>query len=568
MTKSISVTGVNFRLPNQAPLFTDLNIHFGLCRTGIVGRNGVGKSTLLKLIQGQLQPNAGSVSVVGKTAVLDQSVQADPQLTIADLFGVANEFDTLHRIEQGVGTEADFSNADWSLEPRIESALGRVGLTFSADRRLAEMSGGQRTRVGIASLIFREADFLLLDEPTNNLDRAGRNTILELLDGWRAGALVISHDRELLESMDMIVELTSLGAKTYGGRWSEYQSLKARERSAAERELADAEKRSTQVTRTNQVKVERQSRRNRAGKKSAAKGGIPRILIGYRKERSEQTTADKDREAARLRAQANQKLSEARKKIEIIDPFRVEMSSTNLHPSKSIVQLDDVTFGFDSEHPIVRNFSLSIMGPERVSIAGSNGSGKSTLVALISGTLQPNSGTVHRRSTFAILDQSVSVLERDRTVRENYKRINPSSSENECRAALARFKFRSDAALQYAATLSGGELLRAGLACVLGSPTPPQLLILDEPTNHVDLESIETVESGLKGYDGAMIVVSHDTAFLKSIGVTREIMLDDVCGGVGAQLSGVTCRRRSPSMQRKTERMNATEKRKHDDLRN
>ncbi|WP_372726184.1 ABC-F family ATP-binding cassette domain-containing protein [Novipirellula sp.] len=527
MAKSISVADVSFRHPNQLPIFTNLNIHFGLCRTAIVGRNGVGKSTLLKLIQGQLQPSTGSIVTAGTIAVLNQSVQADPQLTIADLFGVANEFATLQRIDHGVGSEADFSAADWTLETRITSALARVGLAFTADLRLAEMSGGQRTRVGIASLVFADTDFLLLDEPTNNLDRDGRMQVLELLQNWQAGALVISHDRELLESMDSIVELTSLGVKTYGGNWSEYQSQKSRERQAAQRDLAEAEKQESRLAKRNQAKVQRQSRRNRTGKKSATKGGMPRILAGARKERSEQTTADKHLESVRLREQANQKLSEAREKIEIIDPFRVELPSTNLHPSKSILRIDDVTFGFEPERPIVRDFSLTITGPERISITGRNGSGKSTLVALIAGTLQPWSGTVDRRSEFAILDQTVSVLEMDRTVRENYKRINPSSSENECRAALARFKFRSDAALQVAATLSGGELLRAGLACVLGCPVPPPLLILDEPTNHLDLESIETVESGLKSYDGAIIVVSHDVSFLKSIGVTREVILED-----------------------------------------
>ncbi|MCM2369948.1 ABC-F family ATP-binding cassette domain-containing protein [Aporhodopirellula aestuarii] len=525
MAKSISVTGVTFRLPNRAPLFTDLHVSFGALRTGIVGRNGVGKTTLFKLIRGELQPNSGSISVVGTTAVLDQLVHVDEQRTIADVFSVSAELAILKRIAEGIGTESDFSNADWTLETRIATALGRLGLDFPADRRIALMSGGQRTRVGIASLLFSEVDFLLLDEPTNHLDRDGRETVLEFLESWKSGALVISHDREVLELMDSIVELTSLGAKSYGGNWDEYQTLKSQELSAAQRDLAEAEKRSAQLAKVGQEKVERQSRRNRAGKKSAAKGGMPRILIGARKERSELTTADKGREAARFREQASQLLNDARKKIEVIDPFRVELSSTNLHPSKTILQIDDVTFGFDPERPLICNFTMTVTGPERIVISGPNGSGKTTLIDLIAGNLQPWSGSIDRRTEFAILDQTVRFLGPDGTVRENYLRINPTSTENECRAALARFKFRSDAALQDVSTLSGGELLRAGLACVLGGPAPPRLLILDEPTNHLDLESIDTIEAGLKAYDGALVVISHDAAFLKSISITREINL-------------------------------------------
>lgn len=526
MAKSIAIAGVNFRLPNQTPLFTNLNISFGLKRIGIVGRNGVGKSTLLKLISGELQPQTGSIAIVGATAQLKQYVQVDERLTIADLFGVSPELATLQRIERGIGTASDFSMADWTLEMRIAAALGRLGLDFSADQRLAEMSGGQRTRVGLASLLFAAPDFLLLDEPTNNLDRDGREKLLELLDSWRAGALVVSHDRELLESMDSIVELTTLGARLYGGNWSVYQSLKFQENSAAQRELADAEKRESQLSKLIQDKFERQSRRNRVGKKSAAKGGIPKILLGARKERSEKTTGEKKREADRLQERVEQQLSNARQRIEVIDPFKVEIPSTMLHQTKTLLRMEHVTFGFVAAQPVVDDFSLTVTGPERISIAGRNGSGKTTLLGLISGRLQPWSGSVERPSEFAILDQSVSVLDASLTVRENYLRLNVASTENECRAALARFKFRSAAAMQPVSTLSGGELLRAGLACVLGGAVPPPLLILDEPTNHLDLESIETVEAGLKAYDGAMIVVSHDTTFLESISITRDVVLN------------------------------------------
>ena len=131
-------------------------------------------------------------------------------------------------------------------------------------------------------------------------------------------------------------------------------------------------------------------------------------------------------------------------------------------------------------------------------------------------------------SDFALFDQRVSLLDRSVSIRDNFRRINPEADENACRAALARFMFRADAALQSVSTLSGGQLLRAGLACVLGGPRPPSLLILDEPTNHLDIDSIETVEAGLRAYDGALLVVSHDEAFLDAIGISRRLDLGPV----------------------------------------
>ncbi len=166
-------------------------------------------------------------------------------------------------------------------------------------------------------------------------------------------------------------------------------------------------------------------------------------------------------------------------------------------------------------------------GPERIAITGPNGSGKTTLLALITGELEAWAGTVAVMTGFAMLDQKVSLLDPSASIRDNFRRINPQADENTCRAALARFMFRADAALQRVSTLSGGQLLRAGLACTLGA-APPPLLILDEPTNHLDIDSIAAVEAGLSAYDGALLVVSHDATFLENIGITRRL---ELCGG-------------------------------------
>jgi ATPase subunit of ABC transporter with duplicated ATPase domains len=502
-----------------------LNLSFGPTKTGLVGRNGVGKTTLIKLIQGDLHPHTGHVAVIGSLGVMRQAVQVSPHETLADLFGVTQAFLTLQRAERGEATDDELADADWTLETRLASALSRLGLTFPSDTLLTTMSGGQRTRAGLAALLFAEPDFLLLDEPTNNLDREGREAVINLLASWRSGAIVVSHDRELLETMDAIVELTTLGATRYGGNWTTYRELKAQELAAAKRELADAEKRVADVNRSAQATAERHDRTSSNGRKNALKGGAPRIILGGMKSRSENTSGENIRLAERRREEALDAAAIARERMEILQPLTVQLPPTHLPAGKTVLRFERVTVGYKPDQPIVRDLSFDIIGPERMAIMGPNGSGKTTVLAVVTTQLAPWIGKVDILTDFALLDQRMSLLDPATSVRDNFHHLNPGTDENACRSALARFMFRADAALQVVSTLSGGQLLRAGLACVLGGLAPPSLLILDEPTNHLDIDSIEAVESGLRGYDGALLVVSHDEAFLNAIGITRRIEL-------------------------------------------
>ncbi|MEK1886796.1 MAG: ABC-F family ATP-binding cassette domain-containing protein [Phyllobacterium sp.] len=525
MPVSITLSNLSWSTPDGRPLFSNLDLRFGTDRTGLVGRNGVGKTTLFKLISRDLQPQSGSMSVNGSLGILRQTVQPKAAETVADLFNVADALELLARVERGEATPDEFADADWTLEARVVSALGRVGLEAQPETLLSTLSGGQRTRIGLAALIFAEPDILLLDEPTNNLDREGRKAVIELLANWRSGAIVVSHDRELLETMDAIVELTSLGAARYGGNWTQYRQRKNLELAAAQHHLADADKRVADVARSMQATAERKARRDRAGQRKGAKGDTPRISLGKMKDRSESTSGGNARLAESRRAQTVNAAASARERIEILQPLSVVLPLTHLPADRTVVKVEAVSVGHELGRPIFRDLSFAIAGPERVAVTGPNGSGKTTFLALITGQLQPWSGTVRMMVEFAILDQRMSFLDPSTSIRDNFRRINPQADENACRAALARFRFRADAALQRISCLSGGELLRAGLACVLGGSTPPPLLILDEPTNHLDIDSIEAVEAGLRAYDGALLVVSHDETFLEGMGMSRRLEL-------------------------------------------
>jgi ATPase subunit of ABC transporter with duplicated ATPase domains len=522
---SITLSGLTATTPDGRTLFHNLNLSFDGGRTALVGRNGVGKTTLLELIAGTNRPQAGTVSCTGTIGVLRQRVQVAPHERLADLMGVAKALDLLRRVEEGLATAEELASVDWTLEARIATALGRVGLDVEPGTLLSALSGGQRTRAALGALILAEPDFILLDEPTNNLDREGRVSVIELLRTWRCGAIVVSHDRALLETMDAIVEMTSLGVTRYGGNWSHYRERKALELAAARHDLADAERRVAEVTRAAQATTERKARQDGAGQRKRAKGDMPRILAGARRNRAEATSGDNALLAERRRAQAVGEAAAARQRVEILQALSVALPSTGLAAGRTVLHLDSVSAGHGTHPAIIDGLSFTLTGPERVAITGPNGSGKSTLVALVVGTLSPRSGTVRMNADFAMLDQQVSLLDPSLSIRDNFLNLNPGVDENACRAALARFMFRSDAALQTVSTLSGGQMLRAGLACVLGGTGPPSLLILDEPTNHLDIESIEAVEAGLRAYDGALLVVSHDEPFLEAIGTTRRLEL-------------------------------------------
>ncbi|WP_066798000.1 ATP-binding cassette domain-containing protein [Sphingomonas soli] len=524
MTAFLTLDSLSAATPDRRTLFENLTLSVGAERVGLVGRNGSGKSTLLRIAAGEIAPLAGSVARGGTIGMLVQNWADD--LAVSDVLGATAMLGRCARILRGDGSDEDLAEADWTLEPRIEAALAQTGLPgFALDRVMASLSGGERTRVAIARLLLDAPDLLLLDEPTNNLDADGRTAIGALIAGWRGGVLVASHDRTLLEAVDRIVELTPVGVRIFGGGWSAFASARdaARARAGEEPEKASGAMRGAE--RAAQQRRERKDRRDGAGRAFAASGSAPKILLGRQAERAENSVGRESHLAGRLAAAAAARLEAARAQVEIVNPFRIDLQPSGVPANREVLAMEGATIRVGGRR--LGPWSFAMRGAERVGVTGPNGAGKSSLLRLAMGAIEPGEGTVRcAEGRLAMLDQHVSLLAPGETILENFQRLNPGLDAQAAHAACARFAFRNRDAHQPVATLSGGERLRAGLACVLGGARPPWLLLLDEPTNHLDLESIEVVEAALAGYDGALLVVSHDAPFMEAIGVMRQMRLE------------------------------------------
>ncbi|WBB68757.1 ribosomal protection-like ABC-F family protein [Micromonospora sp. WMMD812] len=528
---SIVCSNLSFSWPDDTPVFQELSFTVGEGRTGLVAPNGAGKSTLLKLIAGEYQPTGGSVSVQGVLGYLPQTLPLAGGLTVAEVLGVAPQLKALHAIEAGDASEEHFTTIgnDWDIEERTRAELDRLGLgDVSLTRRLHTLSGGQVISLGLAAQLLKRPDVLLLDEPTNNLDADARRRLYAVLDDWHGCLLLVSHDRALLDRMDRIAELDRGEVQVYGGNFTAYSEAARAAQEVAEKNVRNAEQEVKREKREMQQARERAERRASNASRNLKNAGLPKIFAGTMK-RGAQEAAGKAREthAARV-SDARARLDEASRALREEQRIVVELPETTVPAGRTVFVGEGLRVRHGDRDILGDGVDLTIRGPERIALSGRNGVGKSTLLRLMNGDLEPQGGEIRRADgRVAYLSQRLDLLDLDRTVAENLAAFAPALPDAERMNLLARFLFRGSRAHLPVGVLSGGERLRATLACVLFASPAPQLLLLDEPTNNLDLVSVAQLESALGAYRGAFVVVSHDERFLHEIGVDRWLRLDD-----------------------------------------
>ncbi|GAB3701321.1 ABC-F family ATP-binding cassette domain-containing protein [Nocardiopsis oceani] len=524
---AVACSDLSFQWTDGTVVFDGLSLTLGRGRTGLVGTNGAGKSTLLRLLAGRLAPARGSVTVGGSLAYLPQNVTLDTGMRVDHALGIAAKRAALHAIEGGDASERHFETVgdDWDIEERTLATLGSLGLDgIELDRTVDQLSGGETVLLRLAAVLLERPDVLLLDEPTNNLDLYARRRLYDTVETWRSGSLiVVSHDLELLERVDRIAELRTGAVTIFGGGWSDYQDALAVQQEAAERTLraADADlrrqKRELEETQLKLAKRQRQSRR------LDAQGGIPKIVANELKKSAQQS-------AGKLRGIHEDRLDEAReRREEAADAVRqdaeikVDLPHTAVPNGRAVLALSGLRPRFGR----LTEGDLLVSGPERIALVGRNGAGKTSLLRTVTGESAPVSGEAKVSVPLRFLPQRLDVLNEELSVFENVSRLAPGVTDQHIRAQLARFLFKGSRAEQVAGTLSGGERFRASLAATMLAAPAPQLLMLDEPTNNLDLSSVRQLTGALEAYEGALLVASHDLPFLEAVGITRWLLLDE-----------------------------------------
>ena len=517
---AITLRELTFEWPDGIVALSGVSGTINAGRTGLIGRNGAGKSTLLRLIAGLLRPVSGQIDVSGEVGYLPQTLTLRQDATIAELLGVDAIVAAIRAIEAGDADERHFDTIgdDWDIEARAGEALDQLG--FSAadlDRRVAEVSGGEAMLIAITGLRVRRTPITLLDEPTNNLDRPTRAKLAEFVDKWPGTLVVVSHDLELLEHMENTTELYDGMLSTYGGPYSAWKAHQEQEQAAALQAARSAQQ-TLKVEKRQRVEAETKlARRERTAKKTQQHGGIPKILAGNRASKAQAS-------AGAMRSTLDDKVQSAQAAVDAADArVRQEEHINLVLPDPDVPRGRRIAELYDNDRTVV------IQGPERVALVGANGSGKSTLIShLVNGTAA-TLGRPHGKlltDLVGYLPQRLDGLDDDASALANVQALAPETPVGTIRNQLARLLLRGDSPDRPVRTLSGGERFRVSLARLLLAEPPAQLLVLDEPTNNLDLTSVEQLAEALDAYRGALLVVSHDFAFLERIGVDTVVELD------------------------------------------
>lgn len=510
-TAFLTAQDLGYELPDGTVLFKNLNLSLNTKKIALVGPNGIGKSTLAKILCGELQATSGKINKNTEVKYFAQTA------TITD--------QAVHEYLQEVWEQSgyDSSMAEFLLQG------------ISLDLALGALSGGEQMRVRLLKTISESASLLILDEPSNNLDMSSKEVLIQFINQYANGLLLISHDRLLLQQVDQILELSNQGLSVYGGNFQDYEQQRQKQQLKQEAELAylKKEKRKLQLEGYEKIKV--QEKRMRSGAQSAEKGGMPKILLGARKRQAQKSLGNIESKEQKRLEQSHHELLQKILERKIDDDLLLQLPEVILPTGSEVCRAVNLNLRFKKaandlwKTPI----SFQIDGGDRVAIQGRNGVGKTSLLKFLTSQsgaddwLVPMGEFKKIQRPFFYLDQSLIFLNKNSEEKLIEFVMQDSRFDiTQTRNLLARYQFYGQEVFKKIKDLSGGEKLKLGLSHLFLTRLNYEVLILDEPTNNLDLKSLEVLEKVLNSFKGALIVISHDPVFLKKMAINKVILLE------------------------------------------
>ncbi|WP_312174449.1 ABC-F family ATP-binding cassette domain-containing protein [Chryseobacterium sp.] len=523
---------ITFGFPAGDLLFNSITLTIpSQSKSALVGSNGMGKSTLLKIMAKETEPLQGNINAEGELFYVPQMFGNFNELTIAQCLKIDKKLNALQNITNGEVDEIYFEtlNDDWDIEERCQQALQYWKLeNLDLNQKLESLSGGQKTKVFLAGIQINQPEIILLDEPTNHLDLEGRNLLYDFIEKSNATIVMVSHDRTLLNLADTIFELSNQGISGYGGNYDFYAEQKVIENEALQNDIHAKERALKKAKEKEREMLERKQKLDARGKGKQEKSGVARIMMNTLRNNAEKNSSNLKAVHAGKINNISGDLRDLRSSVRNLDQMKVNFNDSDLHAGKILISAEDMNFRYHDKNLWKENLNLEIRSGDRISIKGSNGSGKTTLIKLLLGDLLPSSGSISRSDFNTIyIDQEYSLLDKTATLYEFAQQFNDHAmQESEVKTLLSRFLFGKEAWDKKCDVLSGGERLRLLLCGLSISNKAPDMIILDEPTNNLDLQNVEILTNSIKDYHGTLVVISHDGVFLEEIGVVSAVLLE------------------------------------------
>ncbi|OAV66862.1 putative ABC transporter ATP-binding protein YheS [Bacteroidales bacterium Barb4] len=526
---SIIVKSLSYIHPNGELLFSTVN--FSVVKgqkAALVGNNGSGKSTLLKIITRQFPPSEGEIILSETPYYVPQHTGQYDNYTLAEVLGVGEKINALHDILNGNVSSDNLKQLDddWDIEERVQSALSFWNIQhLQLSQPLKSLSGGEKTKVFLSGILVHSPAIILLDEPSNHLDAESRTVLYDFIGKSRSTILAVSHDRTLLNLFDTTLELSKNSMETYGGNYDFYKTQKDGKRLALQSQLKEKEKTLKQNRQKAREIAEQRQKKEAGGKARQQKKALPRIVAGGLKSKAEQSSAKLNDSQNEKIAVLSESLKQIRQQIREQEVLKTDLSQSGLHKGKILVETRQINFSYGEEPLWQSPLTFQIRSGDRIRIEGNNGSGKTTLLKLITCRLQPLTGELFTADfRHFCIDQEYTVINRRLSVFEQVQQFNDRQlPEHELKKLLHHHQLSSEVWNRPCEALSGGEKMKLLLCCLSVSDNTPDLLILDEPTNNLDIHSQDILTAAVKAFEGTLLVISHDRNFIDEVGADRCI---------------------------------------------